>query len=74
MRIFWILLKKELHAFFVSPVAYVVLALVMVLNGFAFRAALSVLESAPSEGSIVSWSFHAMWFWLSYFFIVVYGS
>jgi ABC-2 type transport system permease protein len=50
MRIFWILLKKELHSFFVSPVAYVVLALVMILNGFAFRAALSVLESAPSEG------------------------
>ncbi len=69
MRIFWVLLKKELRAFFVSPVAYVVLALVMVLNGFAFRAALSILESAPSEGSIVSWTFHAMWFWLSYFFI-----
>jgi ABC-2 type transport system permease protein len=50
-------------------VAYVVLALVMILNGFAFRAALSVLENAPSEGSIVSWTFHAMWFWLSYFFI-----
>ena len=69
MRIFWVMLKKELRAFFVSPVAYVVLALVMVLNGFAFRAALSFLESAPSEGSIVTWTFHAMWFWLSYFFI-----
>lgn len=69
MRIFWVMLKKELRAFFVSPVAYVVLALVMVLNGFAFRAALAILESAPSEGSIVTWTFHAMWFWLSYFFI-----
>lgn len=69
MRVFWVMLKKELRAFFVSPVAYVVLALVMVLNGFAFRAALSILESAPSEGSIVTWTFHAMWFWLSYFFI-----
>ncbi|MBE7497335.1 MAG: ABC transporter permease [Verrucomicrobiaceae bacterium] len=63
------MLKKELRAFFVSPVAYVVLALVMVLNGFAFRAALAILESSPSEGSIVTWTFHAMWFWLSYFFI-----
>jgi ABC-2 type transport system permease protein len=69
MRIFWVLLKKELRAFFVSPMAYIVLALVMVLNGFSFRAALSVLESAPSEGSIVTWTFHAMWFWLSYFFV-----
>jgi ABC-2 type transport system permease protein len=69
MRTFFILFKKEIRAFFVSPVAYVVLALVMVLSGFSFRAALSVLESGPSEGSIVTWTFHAMWFWLSYFFV-----
>lgn len=69
MRCFFILLKKELRGFFVSPVAYVVLALVMVLNGFSFRAALSILESAPSEGSIVTWTFYSRWFWLSYFFI-----
>lgn len=69
MRTFWVLFKKELRAFFVSPVAYIVLALVMVLSGFSFRAALSVLENAPSEGSIVTWTFHAMWFWLSYFFV-----
>lgn len=69
MRTFHILLKKELKAFFVSPVAYIVLALVMILSGFSFRAALAVLEAAPSEGSIVTWTFHANWFWLSYFFI-----
>jgi len=69
MRGFWVMLKKELRMFFVSPVAYVVLALVMVLNGFAFRAALAVLESAPSEGSIVTWTFQPQWFWLSYFFV-----
>jgi ABC-2 type transport system permease protein len=69
MRCFLILLNKELWGFFVSPVAYVVLALVMVLNGFSFRAALNILESAPSEGSIVTWTFYSRWFWLSYFFI-----
>lgn len=69
MRIFWVLLKKELRTFFVSPMAYIVLALAMVLNGFCLRAALSVLERGPSEGSIVTWTFHAMWFWLSYFFV-----
>lgn len=69
MRCFFILLNKELWGFFVSPVAYVVLALVMVLNGFSFRAALNILESAPSEGSIVTWTFYSRWFWLSYFFI-----
>ena len=30
MRTFWILLKKELRGFFVSPVAYIVIALIMV--------------------------------------------
>jgi ABC-2 type transport system permease protein len=69
MRVFWTLLKKELRAFFVSPVAYIVLALVMVLGGVSFKAALSVLETAPSEGSIVTWTFQAQWFWLSYFFV-----
>jgi ABC-2 type transport system permease protein len=69
MRVFWTLLKKEMRAFFVSPVAYIVLALVMVMGGVSFKAALSVLENAPSEGSIVTWTFHAQWFWLSYFFI-----
>lgn len=69
MRVFWVLLKKELQGFFVSPVAYIVLALVMVQNGFSFRAALSILESSPSEGSIVTWTFYSRWFWMSYFFI-----
>ncbi|MCB1227673.1 MAG: ABC transporter permease [Verrucomicrobiales bacterium] len=69
MRVFWILLKKEVRAFFISPVAYIVLALVMVLGGFSFRAALAILESGPSEGSIVTWTFNALWFWLSYFFV-----
>ncbi len=69
MRCFFILLKKELRGFFLSPVAYVVLALVMVLNGFSFRAALDVLQAKPTEGSIVTWTFYSRWFWLSYFFI-----
>jgi ABC-2 type transport system permease protein len=69
MRSFWVLLKKELRAFFVSPVAYIVLALVMVLSGYSFRAALSILERGPSEGSIVQWMFQPNWFWLSYFFV-----
>jgi ABC-2 type transport system permease protein len=69
MRLFWILLVKELRGFFVSPIAYVVLGLVMLLNGFFFRAALAILEQAPSEGSVVTWSFNSQWFWLAYFFV-----
>jgi ABC-2 type transport system permease protein len=69
MRIFLTLLNKELRAFFFSPVAYVVLALVMVINGFSFRAAIAMLEKAPQPESIVTWTFNSQWFWMSYFFV-----
>jgi ABC-2 type transport system permease protein len=68
-RRFWIIFFKEFSGFFYSPIAWVVLALVMLLNGFFFRAALAILEAAPSEGSVVTWSFNSQWFWLAYFFI-----
>src|SRR6202012_852823 len=69
MRITLILFFKELRTLFYSPVAWVVLALVMVINGFSFRAAVAVLERGPQTGSIVTWTFTSEWFWLSYFFI-----
>lgn len=69
MRIFLTLLNKELRAFFFSPVAYVVLALVMLINGFSFRAAIAALERGPQSGSIVTFTFNSQWFWLGYFFV-----
>jgi ABC-2 type transport system permease protein len=54
---------------FFSPVAWVVLALVMIINGFSFRAAIATLELAPSPSSIVTRTFFSDWFWLSYFFV-----
>lgn len=67
MRILVILFGKELRAFFFSPIAYVVIALVMVLTGFSFKAALTILERTSSEGSLVHWTYTSYWFWLSYF-------
>jgi len=67
MRILFILLGKELRAFFLSPIAYVVIALVMILTGFSFKAALTVLERSASEGSLVLWTYTSFWFWLSFF-------
>jgi ABC-2 type transport system permease protein len=69
MRVFLTLLNKELRAFFFSPVAYVVLALVMVINGFSFRAAIALLENRPQFASIVTLTFNSPWSWLGYFFI-----
>ena len=36
MRNFWAILKKELHALFTSPIAYVVLAVFFAVTGFFF--------------------------------------
>ncbi len=69
MRTCFILFLKELRALFYSPVAWVVIALVMVINGFSFRAAIAALEMAPRNASIVTWTFSSEWFWLPYFFI-----
>lgn len=69
MRTCFILFLKELRSLFYSPVAWVVLALVMIITGFSFRAAVAVLERVPQTGSIVTLTFTSQWFWLSYFFI-----
>ena len=44
VRLLLTLFTKELRSFFFSPIAYVVLALVMIINGLSFRAAVSVLS------------------------------
>ncbi len=69
MRLFFTLFFKELRGFFYSPIAYVVLALVMVINGLSFRAGINILERGPQLSSIVTFTFSSQWFWLSYFFV-----
>ena len=69
MRVLATLFTKELRSLFFSPVAWVVLAMVMLINGFSFRAAVATLELAPQTGSIVTLTFFSHWFWLSYIFI-----
>lgn len=69
MRTFLVLLGKELRSFFFSPVAYIVLALFMVISGFSFSQAISNLREKPSEFSIVQWTFYPRWFFFYFFFL-----
>lgn len=69
MRTFFILLGKELRAFFQSPVAWVVLALFMAITGLSFSSSITFLREKPSEFSIVRWTFFPQWFWYYYFFL-----
>ncbi len=66
MRIFFILLSKELKSFFYSPLAYVVMALLMLLNGVPFILSLVALKSGERAHSLVQLTFNSGWFWLSY--------
>ena len=63
------MLSKELKGFFLSPVAYVVMGLVMVLNGFSFTSGMSILEQEPSTAKLTTYTFNSLPFWLAYFFI-----
>lgn len=69
MRVFFILLAKELRSFFLSPVAWVVLALFMCMIGVSFSFSINFLRLKPSEASIVKWTFFPPWFWYYYFFV-----
>ena len=69
MRTFFILLGKELRSFFFSPVAYVVLALFMVISGFSFSQAITLMGEKPTETSIVQWTFYPRWFFFYFFFL-----
>ena len=39
-----IILKKELKSIIYSPIAWIIISLVMLLNGFSFTAALEILR------------------------------
>jgi ABC-2 type transport system permease protein len=66
MRTFLVLLGKELRSFFLSPVAWVVLAMFMAISGLSFSWAVNHLAGKPQEQSIVQWTFVPLWFWLYY--------
>lgn len=67
MRVFFILFGKELRHFFLSPMAYIVLALFMLVNGLSFYWAVQALQASHSAGSLVTWMFAPGWFYLSFF-------
>jgi len=64
-----VILKKELKSIFYSPIAWIVMALVMLLNGFSFTAALEILRKADVDETLIGYTFSSTSFWLTYFFI-----
>lgn len=69
MRVYFILLGKELRQFFLSPMAYIVLLLFMLMNGVNFYASITALTKSTSSYDLVTWMFRSPWFYLSYFVV-----
>jgi ABC-2 type transport system permease protein len=67
VRPFFILLRKELKTAFFSPLAYIVMAFIMALNGVPFVLSLLRMQSGPSQHSLVYLTFTlGGWFWMSF--------
>lgn len=71
MRVFFLLLGKELRAYFQSLVAYIVLAAVMLLHGLIFLYGVSLLRNGNQPLTLIQWSISGnIGFWLILILIV----
>lgn len=63
---FFTLLNREIRAYFLSPVAWVVLFFFLLLTGFNFYAAVAALNRGPSEVTVVEAFFNTVFFWFGF--------
>jgi len=64
MRLFLILLSREIKAFFYSPVAYVVMFCFLLLTGFNFYFMVTGLNNDPSDSTVMELFFNSIVFWI----------
>ena len=64
MRIFWVLLRRELSAFFFSVTGYVIIAAVTLLTDLSFVVLLQNLGTDPSPMPVTEMFYRTYYFWL----------
>jgi len=69
MRPFFILLRKELRSFFLSPLAWMIIALFTFLNAWLFSGIVMAMSMTVNQHSLVYNLFDSGWFWMGYFFL-----
>lgn len=69
MRIFVILLRKELGSYFLNPFGWVVLAFVVLMQGLSLSSAMKGFRDSPVKDSLVYVAFHTPLFWFYFLFI-----
>jgi len=66
---FLTLLNREIRAYFLSPVAWIVLFFFLLLTGFNFYAGVAALNRGPSEVTVVEAFFNTIFFWFGFILI-----
>ncbi len=69
MRVFWILFRKELRGFVLSPLGWIVMAFVVLMHGMSVSSSLKAFSDSPMTSSLVYVSFHNPLFWFYFMFI-----
>jgi ABC-2 type transport system permease protein len=64
MRVFLILLGREIKAYFLSPIGYVVLFCFLFLTGFNFYITVSGMNQGPSELTVMEQFFNSLILWI----------
>jgi gliding motility-associated transport system permease protein len=64
MQIFWTLTRRELAAFFVSVIGYVIIAAVTLLIGLSFVVLITNLGTDPSSMPVTEMFYRTYFFWL----------
>jgi len=65
VKTFLTLWKKELAAYFLSPLAYVVMIFFLVVFGFSFWILVNVLVEGPAGTSVMRELFGSLFFWIT---------
>lgn len=69
MRVFLILFRKEFKQFFLTPFGWVVLALVLLMQGFSMSHAMELMKDKPLTENFIFVSLHSPNFWFYFLFI-----
>lgn len=69
MRVFFILFRKEFKQFFLTPFGWVVLALVLLMQGVSMASAMERMKDEPLAENFIFVSLHSPNFWFYFLFI-----
>lgn len=69
MRVFSIIYRKELRAFLLNPLGWIVIAFVAVMHGVSLSTAIKVFSDSPNANSLVYFAFQTPVFWFSFLFV-----